>query len=224
MITEFLEGCNGNEAVKRKQISFSEAFFKTGQILKKVHGIKIKKFGDICNEHEQSLDFIGNKLKAVKSRIKRLEISKAIKQRLYPVIENIIKDNLRQFNKRFVPVLNHGDANRENAIYTPKGDWVLIDWDNAYAGIWLEDYTELTYWVDWERKSAYAKRIHTLIRKNFFTGYGAHDFTDGQIAKIEKILHIIKTTNMMVYYHFDKKSPDEFKKTRNKLYKLIGVL
>lgn len=224
MVTEFLAGCNGNEAVKRKQISLSKAFFKTGQALKKVHQIKIKKFGKIRNGNGESSDFIEGKLKAVKQRIKRLETVNAVKPQLYPIIESLVKNNLCQFSKHFTPVLNHGDANRENAIYIPKGDWVLVDWDNAYAGIWLEDYAELTYWVDWERKSDHAKRVYTLIHKNFFKGYDAHNFTDGQIVKIERVLHIIKTTNMMVYYYFVKKTPSEFKKTRKKLYNLIGVL
>ena len=224
MITEFLEGNNGNEAVKKRQISLSKAFFKTGWALKKVHRIKIKKFGKINNGKGQNVNFIENKLLAVKARIRRLETGNSIKPRLYPLIEKFVIDNLGQFSRSFVPVLNHGDANRENAIYTPKGEWVFIDWDNAYAGAWIEDYTELTYWVDWDRKPAHAKRIHELIRKNFFKGYGSHDFSDEQIQKIEKALHIIKVTNMMQYYHFAKKSPAEFKKTREKLYKMLGVL
>jgi Ser/Thr protein kinase RdoA (MazF antagonist) len=221
MVTEFLDGCNGNQAVKRKQISFADAFIKTGEALKKIHKIKIKKFGKINNGNGENSSFITNKLNKVKERIERLEKSHVIKPGLFSPIEKRIKVTFGQFDNQLFAVLNHADANRENAIFTSKREWVLIDWDNAYSGIWVEDYTELTYWVDWDRKPAHAKRVHALIKRSFFKGYGAHNFSDDQIIAMENVLHILKATNMMIYYYFTKNSLIEFKKTRNKFYKLL---
>ena len=146
---------------------------------------------------------------------------KAVKPNLHPLVEAKIKPILLQLTNKFFPVLVHSDPNRENAIFTPNREWILIDWDNAYAGSWLEDYTDLTYWADWGRKPSHAKRMRTLINKNFFKGYGASNFTQEQIIKVEKVLHIIKAINMLVYYYYFKKNHPEFTKTQKKLLKLL---
>lgn len=221
MVTEFIQGPNGNEAVKLGRISFSQAFEKTGKMLRKVHAIKARKFGSINNKQDQYSDFIKFKLLRARNNLKRLESHNLIQRGLYKVVEKQIKETFLPFQKSFFPVLNHADANRENAILSPDGQWVFVDWDNAYFGIWLEDYTELTYWVDWKRKPIHAKRIHALINKNFFKGYGGHQFSQTQIADLEKTLHLIKATNMMIYHWFSKKDQADFKKSKSKFLKLL---
>ncbi len=222
MVTEFLEGPNGNQAEKLRKISLSRAFYETGKILKKVHSIKIKKFGSVPSMGISTPGFVEYKLNSMKSKIGFLERLKAIKPGLYPRIAQNVKQTLLTFNKGFYPVLVHNDANRENAILTPDRGWILVDWDNAYAGAWLEDYADLTYWVNWDRKPTHAKQVHAIIKKNFFKGHGLGGFNLQQIEKIELALHLMKAINMMIYYFNFKHSPKEFRKTKRKLLKLLN--
>jgi aminoglycoside phosphotransferase (APT) family kinase protein len=221
MITEFLEGWNGPKAVDLRKISLTKAYQKIGAVLKKVHKIKVKKFGEINHGRGEWKNFLEHKLNEIKFRITTLEEDKAIPPGLFRVIKIKLEETLEPFKNKFFPVLNHGDANRDNAIFTKEGKWVLVDWDNAYFGIWLEDFTELTFWVDWARPQPQAKIRKKLITKNFFKGYGKTEYSLKEIAKMEVGLHIAKCTDMMIYYFYNKKSMTEFRKTKKKLLRLL---
>lgn len=221
MITEFIEGLNGNRAVSLHKMPLPRIFLETGKILKQVHAIKVKKYGSIKYGKGEVKDYLKFKLKQVKNQLGNLYKNKAIERNLYPEISIKLKQGLGSFKNKFFPVLTHSDANRDNMIISRTGKLILVDWDNASAQIWLDDYAELTYWTDWKRNPKAAKQRHELITKNFFKGYGRHNFSPAQIIKIEKCLHIIKAVNMMDYYYHIKQSIQEFKKTKLKLLMLL---
>ena len=221
MVTQFLDGVNVAMAEQRKMISLSKTFQGIGAELKSIPRIRLKKFGHIGINQGSDSDFLHHCLAKIRRRIKNLEEDKALPKGLYPVVAKKITAIIAPFNHQLRPVLNHGDANRDNVIFTRDHKLVLVDWDNAYAGIWLEDYAELTYWVDWKRSRTLAGRRHGLIRKNFFRGYGHPSFTFQEIEILEEALHLMKTTNMMQYYRFNKKSPTEFRKARTKFFRLL---
>ena len=222
MITEFIEGWNGRVAVEMHKITLAQAYSHIGKILKAVHKISVKKFGLVNNGKGNYSDFLKWKLeKDVHERFKNLKPTKALPEDLLSKIEGRVTECFLPFNKRLKPVLNHGDANRDNGIFSKEGQWILIDWDNARSSTWLDDYSNLTFWADFRQTKDFAKRRLTTLRKSFFKGYGKVPFTQSEIGKIEYGLHIIMCMRPLPYYYFNKKNMKDFETTKRKLIRLL---
>lgn len=223
MLAEFLEGHNGQVAVKRGLISLGEAYYQIGQILRQVHKIKLRQFGSLTNPKRQYADFLEWKLKEdVTEKFRLLKAAKKIDPQLEPVVKQKLVELLMPFNRAFKPVLNHGDPNRENAIWTADRRLILIDWDNAFASTWLEDYADLTFWADFKHNKDFTRRRLEIFNKNFFKSHGLGGYKLFHIKKIEKALHIIKCMKLLTYYQFDKQNNSDFLETKRKLLKLLN--
>lgn len=222
MVTEFLEGGDGRTAVNAGRLSLAQAFVNIGRALKKVHRIKVRKFGLVNYGQGENSDFISQRvIKNLQQHSKDLLRIKIMQPEIYKIAQEVLVRDLSPFNRRFKPVLVHRDPARENAIYTPDKKWVLVDWDNAISSTWLEDYADLTFWADYKTSSAAAGRKKVLIEKNFFRGYGKTSFTKAEIKIIERSLHIIKCVQMLPYYYFTQKNMDGFRYIKNKLNRLL---
>jgi Ser/Thr protein kinase RdoA (MazF antagonist) len=223
MINEFLEGPDAKIAGNRlKKLSLHKAFYEVGKILRKVHSIKIKKYGEINNGYGTYKDFITWKLEQeVWTPLKEFNGKYGLSVKLYPEIEKIVRSCLQPFIRTFRPVLVHCDANRENAIWTKDGRYILVDWDNAYSSIWLNDLTELTFWTDHFKSKKQAATRRNIILKSFLAGYGNVSFSLKQIETMEYALHLIKCVHLMAIYHFALKDDVSFMRVKDKFFGML---
>jgi len=222
MISEFVEGKNGVMACKTGQLTLAQAYFKIGRTLKSVHKIKVSRFGSINNGKGESSNFFEWKLKKeILERLKKLKLTKKFPNNLDAEIVRQVTASLLPFNNRFRAVLNHGDPNRENALWSVKKQWVLIDWDNAQASTWLEDYADVSFWFDFKGRTTKATRLRNIFIKNFFLGYGKTEFKPDEVAQIAHGLYIIKCLILLDYYYFSKQNLKDFAMAKRKLYSLL---
>lgn len=222
MISEFLEGVDGGTAVRKRKLTLAQAYEYIGSATRKVHSIHIKKFGHVNNGKGAYVNFLKWKTDKVHERFAQFELTKEFESDIAQQVEMRVKGVLSPFVKRFSPVLVHGDPNRDNAVWTKDKQWVLIDWDNARAGIWLEDYADISFWIQFKGRSASVRRGKlALYRKHFFTGYGKVSFRPREIERIEYGLHILQCVNLLPYYYFNKKNLADFKATKKRLYQLL---
>jgi Ser/Thr protein kinase RdoA (MazF antagonist) len=222
MVTEFLEGLNGWSAVRQNQISIEQSFVEIGKAANRIHKIQIKKFGLVNKGKGTEANFIKKEINSMREHLEKLTKQKQFDQSFQENLFSKIESSLIDLLPKLKPVLVHADPSRENAIYTPDGRWILIDWDNALSSIWLEDFADLTFWCDYKRRKKEAIKREALIAKNFFKGYGKTVLTPTQIQKITKVLHIIKCVKMLPYYYFIQKNLKDYKWVKNKLYRLLG--
>jgi thiamine kinase-like enzyme len=222
MITEFIEGTDGRNAVNRGEISLGFAYKQIGKTLRKVHKIKLKRFGDINNGKGGHSDFLAWKLqKEISPRLKELSAVKGLPRNLSLQVRQKVTQALLPFRFRLKPVLNHGDPNRENAIWSSDRKWVLIDWDNAISSTWVEDYADLTFWAGFRGNTDFTPRRLEIFKGNFFKTYGKHQFNKQEVAQIEYALHIIKCIKLLTYYHFEKQNRRDFLAVKEKLGLLL---
>lgn len=223
MITEFLAGYDGTTAVEKRKITLAQAYENIGKTLKRVHAIKVEKYGHLNNGKGMYKNFVQGRLqKDVQERFEKIRDTRAFPESLIPVIEERLRKCLSQYSRRFYPVLNHGDPNRENAILTTDHRWVLIDWDNAFASIWLEDFADVSFWIRFMHDKTKASRRYSVYKKNFFKGYGKSDFTWKEIQQIEHGLHIIKCMKLLPYYYSNKQNMKDFHRTKKMLLELLN--
>ena len=222
MITQFIGGYNGEQAVEKRQLSLAKTYYNIGKILKKVHAIKIKKFGVVNNGSGNYSNFLKWKLdRDVRRRFTELRATKKFTKEIAIKTEKKVRECLSPFAPKFKPVLNHGDPNRGNCIWSTDKRWILIDWDNAISSTWIEDYTDLTFWADFRKNKSFTTNRLRIFKKNFFLGYGKVEFSRDQLGQIEHGLHIIKCMKLLPYYYFGKKDMGDFYETERKLLKLI---
>ncbi|MFA6171904.1 MAG: aminoglycoside phosphotransferase family protein [Patescibacteria group bacterium] len=206
MISEFIEGEDGFDAIKNGCCTIAQSYFEKGKILKKVHQIKVKKFGPINEGKGKSLNFLNYKLERANRFLNRLAADKMIKTEVIGIFNEKVEKILGPYNKDFKPVLIHGDATRKNTIWSKKNGLMLIDWDNAWSGIWLWDFIELSWW--WRHlKSWKDKGKRKTARAAFFRGYGKTACSSRQIDKIERGLHLIKSVERLHYFYYDRENP-----------------
>jgi len=217
MISEFVDGLGGWEAIKQGKQTLAQSYISTGSILRKIHNIKLKKFSQGNGDYS---DFLAMEIKSVRAKLKDLISKKVIDDK--PVKETIaaIKDSLEPYNKTFRPVLLHADASRENSILTKDDRFILVDWDNAWSGIWLWDYIEMSWW--WLFPPVWTPAKKRIAKKAFFKGYGKITLTPKAFNDIERGLHLIKSVEKLHYYYFDRKEIKNFRIVKKILFKILS--
>jgi len=209
MVQEFVPGIDGWDAIRSGFCTIGESYFEKGKILKRIHQIKIKKFGPIKGGKGKSSNFITYKLNRANRLLKRLIKDKAIGD-VTRKFDNKVWEILEPFNKGFKPVLIHGDATRKNTIWSKDNGLILIDWDNAWSGIWLWDFIELSWW--WRHLKIWRdKEKRKIARKGFFKGYGKIGYTTREIQTLEHGLHLIKSVERLHFFYYDNKNKPFFK-------------
>ena len=221
MISKFIEGADGWTASKRNTISKAARFYGSGKLLCKIHQIQGSKYGSFNKGRGTHKDFIRFKSDYIKPRLQTLIRAKFLPASIKQDFERVIREYLLPFQKRFKPVLIHSDAHGDNLIITPKGNFVLIDWDNARFGIALEDFTNLTAWFPIS-EAWHSLKQRAIARSAFLKGYGDIGFTKKEIAKLEKALHPIYSLGVLKYYFSGLKDMKHAKKIRSYLFRLLG--
>ena len=213
MVAEYAEGIDGSEAVKKGLLDYKKSYFEKGKILCKIHKIKVKNFGPLRKGKGKSPDFIGYKLKRADGFLKRMIADGLIEEGISKKMSLRVRQALEPFRKDLKPVLVHGDATGKNTIWTKGQGLILIDWDNAWSGIWLWDFIELSWW--WRHlKSWQDKKKQKLARQAFFRGYGKVQYDENELKILEYGLHLIKSAERMHYFYYDLKKLKNFNRVK----------
>ncbi len=223
MIMEFLDGENGESVIKNGKLSFEEFHKNLFLSLSKIHQIKIKKYGLIKageGEFETYAEFKLNDFRDKKEELLKL---KDFNSSLLDGLEVKIKETLSKFEDLFSPTLVHGDATPDNSIYTEDGEVILIDWDDGRSGIWFDDYAWITYCGSHiTNKGTLEARRKILL--NLMDKYEGNALKSNDLLQLEKLLHLLKTINLLPYYYFVRKNQQYYDKTLFKFNSLLKNL
>lgn len=214
MILEFIEGINGEEAIKNGMISFKEFHQKLFKVLDKVHSIPVERFGLIKKGKGEYRSYVDYKLGTLKGSINEIRKIPGFEIELLKNAESMSKTILEKTD--FRPVLTHGDATPCNTIYTSDGNVILIDWDDARAGAWFDDYAWILYCgshISTEGSLDERRRIIYNLKKEFVK--------NKSLQELEKVLFLIKAIELLPYYYFIRKDINAFELTLKKVHASI---
>lgn len=221
-VNEFAVGRNCEAALADGTLSPENYFALAGAFLKRVHEIDVPQFGYIGGGDGTDDDFVGWLLDCtVKDRLDEVR-DPSLPVNLYSRVERKIESLLRPFERRFRPVLLHGDAVPRNALLGEDGRLLFVDWDEAVAGVWVADYTRLSYWYSYERAEGGGGRERAAgVRASFLRGYGRSEFEPEEFDAVESALHAAYAADLLAYYHKAGRA-EPFGRTRELLLHMLG--
>ncbi len=217
MVTEFIEGINGMDAIENKRTTFKLFHEKLVSQLNSIHKIKLNHFGSITTGSQ--IDFIEERIQNVNICLKPMNgiIEKNISNKIIEIINQV----LLPIRSKFQPVLIHSDASPVNSIYTPKGDVVLVDWDGAKSSIWIYDLAWLTYFGSHLSSYGSREKRRELIIEAFLKNHDLGEYTVNEIIQLEKAFHISFAAELLQYYYHNIKNMEAYKTTLIRLEELI---
>ena len=222
MISEFVEGLSGWDAIDNGVHTLAQSYEQSGKILRKIHQIKLPRYGPINFGKGKDADFVKFELEGLRNRLTDLIRQKVIPADTILKTEYAIVTSLEPFKKTFHLVLLHGDASRENSILTKNKKFVLIDWDNAWSGIWMCDFIESSWWwlhlPEWKNEN-----MRKTARNAFFKGYGKIEYSPKEVDQIQYGLHLIKSVEKLHYYYFDRKEIKNFNLVKKVFFQLLNT-
>jgi Ser/Thr protein kinase RdoA (MazF antagonist) len=216
MIAECVPGLNGHDAIVQGATTLEDFHNKLGKLLRQVHSIEFKEYGVLTNGHGTHTNYSQHQLDDTARLLKEVGLYEELGRPVYKLIQSIVP-----FESRLHPVLVHTDATPGNCIYTPSGEVVLIDWDNALASTWLTDYAELTYTGSHLNELGPRDVRVKQIKEAFFKGYGEVSFTPDELIILERVVHVCKAINLLGYFRFVVKQDEWFNKTVERIKELI---
>jgi aminoglycoside phosphotransferase (APT) family kinase protein len=213
MLSEYIDGISGSEAILQHHISFEEYHEKLAFLLNQIHQILVDKFGKINNSNGEYDNFIEYRLDDIPAKLDEYMDQNGYTKK----IEEKILDILTPYESRLKPVLVHADPSLDNTIVTPDKKIILIDWDGALSETWIRDFSWITYWGSHLSKFGDLEEQRSKIRQIFNTTYKQTDFSQKEVQDIEKALHILQAADLLQYYYEDTKDLKSFEKTKTKL-------
>ncbi len=221
MVSEFVEGMSGKEAVLRGLISETELYRQFGTLAKQFHQVRIQKFGAVNLGKGVYDNFTHMQILGVRKILNMLTKHTALPTNPYGQVEALINNTLTKHQALIRPCLLHGDMSETNTIVTPKKAIVLIDWDNARAGFWLADFIELSRRQLFDPTWKNSPKRMTGARNAFLKGYGKTPFTPRELKALEHTLQVIRQIWQMNYYYFDNVDKKKFAEVKRVFYKLL---
>lgn len=222
MVSEFVEGTNGKDAICDGEITFDALHEKLAELLYQIHKIPVKNFGLICGGNGQYNSLEEVKLKKVTKSLEKVKDVAELDNSVVEFITNKIKLTLLKYKDRFKPQLVHGDATPDNTIYTKDGQIILIDWDGALADTWIRDYAWITYFGSHFSSEGSLEERQERIKKSFAKSYPQSDFNEDELKEMEILFHIMQAIDLLPYYYFDQKNMESFDITRLRLQALLN--
>lgn len=221
MITEYIEGENGWDAITNGKVTFEEFHKELSKILEKIHNVKVKKFGLLKGGEGEDINFTKSKLIRLQEEWDKAKAIEDLDESLFEKAKNIVQKTLEKLNDKFTPVLIHGDAGPDNCVFTPDGKIILVDWDSSKSSIWFEDYSWMMYWGS--HISSYGPRDERMrqIFESSSEITKATDFTREELWELARSLHIIQAMNLLAYYYIDQKNMEAYESTKKRLEGLL---
>jgi len=198
MIEKFINGQNADDAIitiKNK----TEYYEKLAVLVSKIHKISIVHYGYIGSgvaNYTMYKDFIAS---VCDVNIKKVaEMNLLSKNELTKIKETIIE----HLSKCKMPsVLCHGDISLDNVMImnNENRDLVLIDWDNATSGIWISDFSIMTYWMKLSMNETDYNLCRNVFLNNYHTDYPVKD-----LDVLEKVFHLLQGIQLLSFYQDEK--------------------
>ncbi|MDP2933168.1 MAG: aminoglycoside phosphotransferase family protein, partial [bacterium] len=208
------------DAIRRGKVSFEAFHSRLGALLAKVHQIKLSRFGSF-NDSRGFANYLEFRFQKLEKNLKKFEPTSLLPRSLKSDIKTKVSFLIGKLSKSFEPVLIHGDPTPDNCVWTKDKEVVLVDWDNARAGFWLEDFSWLTYFGSHlTSKGSLSKRREVLFR-SVLKNHGRCGLTSVEVIKIEKAFHILLAADLLGYYRFSQGNIKFYNKTKNRLFDLL---
>jgi len=215
MISEFIDGMPADEAVHSGKLSRTDFQFHVAKLLKKVHGISLKKFGDWHGTYGTDSDILSFALPRITHKFNQLKRTKYYDKGVAAAAVAKVKNLLTPLNDKLKPVLTHGDPGKDNCIWSNDDKLILVDWDNARSSVWVRDYADLMFWETCAAQfQAVPKSQLPNAQKAFLKGYGKMGLTKSELDRVVLVFFIIQVTNLLPYYYFDQKNMKAFHEMR----------
>jgi Ser/Thr protein kinase RdoA (MazF antagonist) len=215
MITEFIDGKNGQEAIDQKDVSFEQFHRILFRNLKNIYSVPVSGFGHLNPEQDVCDDYLSFRIDQLNDRFSDMKNSPEFDEVYRVQIEDIFKDLITPLNARIKPVLVHGDPTPLNTIYTREDQVVILDWDNASSNSFMRDIAWLTYWGNSEEEKN-AIRWELLLEE--FSDMG---FNEEELRTLERINHIGISLDLLPYYHLDQENKEAYELVKKRLTELI---
>lgn len=215
MLVEYIEGVSGWQAMREGRISLDDYFVKLGEILRRVHTIKVTNSAPIRATHPKG------QYRWFKKVVADLASKSDLPHETMTRIQDFVIETLTSFLPRFKSVLCHCDVGPQNHIYTPEGKIVLLDWDLAEVGNLFRDFSVIL--MDGKEMTHFGKmeEVSISIQKAFLRGYGETAFTEEETQKIIDAHHMISLVyNTLAYVEGEKNSVQE-KKNKVLMMKIL---
>lgn len=210
MILEFLDGINGEEAIKTGIITFKEFHLKLFKQLNDIHKVPIAGFGLIRNGDGEFKTYEEYKTAMLNEKIE--EINK-IPNFDFGLLKDVDSFSREVWKKvELSPVLTHGDATPDNSILTKDGEVILIDWDDARGGILFDDYAWILYCGSHITQEGSLEKRRELIFESSEELKSGHNLNE-----LEKIYNITRAIELLPYYYFTQKNIKQYEYTLGKL-------
>jgi Ser/Thr protein kinase RdoA (MazF antagonist) len=215
MIQEYIDG-DLVEKVAGQRITYEEYYSELGGIVRRIHHISYPAFGRIKAEDREfgSLeDYVKDDLLRFLHRLEELQIFSDSQK---TVITDLTLSKLKKISD-LSSVLCHNDLSPKNIILTPDDELVLIDWDNAIASCWLNDYSVMTYWMKFRHPDSSERQRY---KDSFLKAYDP-DCDINYINDVESAFHMIEAINLLWYYH-EKNDNEQYEKTLGYINEILG--
>jgi len=188
-------------------------FEQAGEILSKIHSIKLVGFGDLNEKHEGEYSSFVDKIDTEKlkniANYQKIAVSRNLDWNLLEMAFEKLKNNLKVFENES-SVLVHGDFNHKHFVVN--GDLqiqAILDWGEVRAGSAVEDFGGWQFWF------GDIFPITILTKKYTNKKYLADNFE----LKLE-IYQIIKVLDLIFYYD-EINDPNSFEFVMKKLKSVV---
>lgn len=215
MLVEYIEGVNGWQAMRDGRISLDDYFVKLGDILRRVHAIKVVNGAPIRATHPKG------EYRWFERVVEDLASKSDFPHEIVIRIQDFVIETLTSFSPRFKSVLCHCDVGPQNHIYTPDGKIVLLDWDLAEVGNLFRDFSVILMDVKEMTHFGKMEEVSISIQKAFLRGYGETGFTGEEVQKIIDAHHMISLVYNTLAYVEDEKNSAQEKKNRMLMMKIL---
>lgn len=198
---EYVEGRNCLEALSAGELSAADYCRLAGEYLRKVHAIRVSRYGYIGHGSGTDDDYIECKLTHdVDERLRA--VGDDVHARLFPPIAEEVERLLRPLEERFTPRLLHGDAFPGNGLLIDERRLILVDWDEAMSGIWPEDLARLAYWFACPNPPrGDAGLTNEQVIDFLLRGYGDTEFHPEELGRAVRALHLVYSADLLSYRH-----------------------
>jgi thiamine kinase-like enzyme len=211
MITKFVHGTSGDDAIKNGAVTFELFHHKLAALLKKVHKIKIDNYGFLNTGKGTASSFLHFWLEKMKEVYDmKYKTIPNFDHQLYLKTVAVVTKLLDPIQNKFAPVLTHCDPGPDNCIWTEDNQIVLIDWDTAMSGIWPYDLAVLTYSGSHLSKFGSLEERQEKIRNIFLRLNTVNNLSVADFKNTERALHLIYAFSLLNYYYFGLKNIERY--------------
>jgi Ser/Thr protein kinase RdoA (MazF antagonist) len=221
MISEYVEGVNGHEAIEKAQISF-EAFHKLHlKNLKKIYSVPVFGFGHLNPMQDTYDDFLSFRIDQLNDRFSDMKESPEFDEVYRVQIEDIFKDLIAPINQKIKPVLVHGDPTPLNTIYTPDRKIVILDWDNASSNSFMRDFAYLTYWGSHLTSIGPKENRNEILWRLLLEEFSDMGFSEEELKILERVNHIGISLDLLPYYRLTQQNMEAYELIKKRLTELV---